>query len=151
VDELRALVIAGMLNESSKVAAVGAQEWVSISSVVPDVASAGAAPVAAARPIAAAAPVTGPVVTTRTEGLAVWSFVLSLIGLWCCFLVVLEIPAVICGHLALSRIRRTPQLGGRGLAIAGLIIGYVGLFGWVVYLFLLGGMAAMQSMMPNNK
>jgi hypothetical protein len=37
-----------------------------------------------------------------------------------------SILAVIFGHIALSQIRHTGQ-GGRGLAIAGLVLGYVGL------------------------
>lgn len=37
------------------------------------------------------------------------------------------IPAVICGHLALTRINASEgHLKGRGLAIAGLIMGYIG-------------------------
>jgi hypothetical protein len=34
------------------------------------------------------------------------------------------IPGIICGHLARSRIRRNPGLGGKGLATAGLGLGY---------------------------
>jgi hypothetical protein len=65
----------------------------------------------------------GPVVEsepkpTRTSGLAVASLVFSLVG------PVGSIPAVICGHLALRRVEKTPAIKGRGLALAGLIIGY---------------------------
>lgn len=53
----------------------------------------------------------------RTEPLAIaslaCSFVISLLG-------------IIFGHIALSRIRRSGD-GGRGLAVAGLVIGYTGL------------------------
>lgn len=38
----------------------------------------------------------------------------------------MSIVAVICGHVALAQIRRTGEQG-RGIALAGLIIGYVGL------------------------
>ena len=38
-----------------------------------------------------------------------------------------SILAVIFGHIALSQIRRTGQ-GGRGMAVAGLVLGYIGLF-----------------------
>jgi hypothetical protein len=55
---------------------------------------------------------------TRTSGLAIASLVFSLIG------PVGSIPAVICGHIALRRVEKTPALKGRGLALAGLIIGY---------------------------
>lgn len=42
------------------------------------------------------------------------------------------IPGIVCGHLALSRIRRTPGLEGRGLAKAGLIAGYLLTVFWLV-------------------
>ena len=44
--------------------------------------------------------------------------IISLIGAF-----VLPLAGVICGHIALSQIRRTGE-GGRGLAIAALVIGY---------------------------
>lgn len=78
------------------------------------------------------------VATTRTfdrmSPLAIISFCLALftvplnalswivhvpIGLLGC------IPAVVCGHIALSQIRSNPKLKGRGFAITGLIIGYL--------------------------
>lgn len=40
---------------------------------------------------------------------------------------------IICGHIALNQIKRTGE-GGRGLALAGLIIGYVFTGFWVLYL-----------------
>ncbi|MGD8499337.1 MAG: DUF4190 domain-containing protein [Phycisphaerales bacterium] len=64
----------------------------------------------------------------RTCGLAIASLVLALalgpFGF---------IPAVICGHLALRKIERHVSLRGRGLAIAGLIIGY-SIFGLTIIL-----------------
>lgn len=70
----------------------------------------------------------------RTSGLAIASLVFSLVWPIGC------VPAIICGHIALRRIERHPALRGRGLALAGLIIGYVvlGLFTipamlWVTY------------------
>jgi hypothetical protein len=68
----------------------------------------------------------------RASGLAVASLVFSLVGPIGC------IPAVICGHLALRRIRRQPGLGGHGLALAGLVIGYV-VLGLSLALFILMG------------
>ena len=56
----------------------------------------------------------------RTCGLAIASLVFALaLGPVGC------IPAIICGHLALRRISKEPTLQGRGLALAGLIIGYI--------------------------
>ncbi len=55
----------------------------------------------------------------RTSGLAIASLVFSLaLGPFGC------IPAVICGHLALRKIEKDTSFRGRGLALAGLIIGY---------------------------
>ena len=57
-----------------------------------------------------------------TNGLAVAALVCGIAQfvVWVTF-----IPAIICGHLALRQIRRTGEQG-RGLALAGLILGYVG-------------------------
>jgi hypothetical protein len=56
------------------------------------------------------------------DGLAITSFILGV--LWFGWLG--SILAVILGHIALRNIRRT-NASGRGLAIAGLILGYIGL------------------------
>lgn len=62
----------------------------------------------------------------KTNGLAIASLVLSIGSVLCWFTALLGIGF---GHVALSQIRRTGERG-RGLAIAGLVIGYffVGLF-----------------------
>lgn len=62
----------------------------------------------------------------RTNTFAIVSLVASLVGA--------GIIAVIFGHLALGQIKRTGE-NGRGMALAGLIIGYVGLVllvAWIV-------------------
>jgi hypothetical protein len=56
------------------------------------------------------------------------SLVLSLVAVFIGFIGFLG--AVICGHIALSQIKRTGE-GGRGLALAGVIVGYVGYVGYV--------------------
>lgn len=45
------------------------------------------------------------------------------------------IGGIIAGHIALSQIKRTGE-GGRGMALAGLIIGYVFTSFWVFYILL---------------
>jgi hypothetical protein len=61
----------------------------------------------------------------KKNPLAVWSLVLGILSLTLCFLFA-GIPAVICGHLASGRIKRSGGLvGGEGLALAGLITGYI--------------------------
>jgi hypothetical protein len=60
----------------------------------------------------------------RTSGLAIASMVLGIV--WIFWLG--SILAVIFGHVALSQIKRSMgALGGRGMAIAGLVLGYLGL------------------------
>ncbi len=81
---------------------------------------------------------------TVNEPLAVWSFMLSLGGLLFCGLT--SIPSVICGHVALSRIGNPARKAGRGLAIAGLSIGYIGvlyLLFWLVYFVFFGGLVVL--------
>lgn len=88
------------------------------------------------QPYAATAPYTpGP----PTNTLAIISLVLSLVGV--------SLGGVICGHIALSQIRRTGE-SGHGLALAGVIIGYafigVGvlfLIGYVLFFLILFGAA----------
>lgn len=60
----------------------------------------------------------------KTNTLAIISLVASIAGfiLWGIGFVV----GVICGHISLSQIKKTGEQG-RGMAIAGLIVGYVGI------------------------
>jgi len=79
-----------------------------------------------------------------TSALAIASLVCGIVGLMTC-LFLPGIPAVICGHLALNRIAEPgANLQGRGLAIAGLIMGYIGVViccGFVL-IFLMAAMGA---------
>lgn len=83
----------------------------------------------------------------RTSGLAIASLVCGLMGFITCFIT--AIPAVICGHLALSEMRRDPQVDGRGMAIVGLVTGYLILGGTVLYvLFIAAAIGTGLSQMP---
>ena len=65
--------------------------------------------------------------TARTSAHAIWSLVLGILS-FLCFGFFAGIPAVICGHVARSNIRKSQgALTGGGMALAGLILGYVGL------------------------
>ena len=105
---------------------------------VPQPPAAPPAPPQAAAPPPPAAPL------PPTSGMAIASLVLGTVavaGAWCCCL---GFPtgalAIILGHFALSKIRRSGgRLDGRGLAIAGLVMGYLGLvlqilviLGWII-------------------
>jgi len=63
----------------------------------------------------------------KTSGLAIWSLVLGILSLGC-LSIFTGIPGVICGHRALTKINRSGgAFTGQGLAIAGLVTGYLGI------------------------
>ncbi len=59
-----------------------------------------------------------------TEPLAIASLVLAIVSCGCGLFT--AIPAIICGHMALDRINKAEgRIGGRPLALGGLVIGYI--------------------------
>jgi hypothetical protein len=68
--------------------------------------------------------VPGPVVAEKTSGLATASLIFGIPFLFFPF----PIVAVVFGHVSLSQIKKSAgRLGGKGLAIAGLVLGYLGI------------------------
>ncbi len=65
----------------------------------------------------------------KTSVCSILALVLAIIAILASILVVgllFALPAIVCGHAALSIIHReNGQVGGKGLAIAGLVLGYV--------------------------
>lgn len=77
----------------------------------------------------------------RKSGLAVASLILGICGIVLCLGPLAGIPAVVCGHMALSRIRKSAgAMSGQGLAIAGLVTGYFS-FVMIVVIGLLAAIA----------
>jgi hypothetical protein len=77
------------------------------------------APLPAPRPTIVASP-------EKTSGFAIASLVLGLVGG--------SLLAVIFGHIALRRIKRSwGLLTGRGMAIAGLVLGYIGMVAAIAF------------------
>jgi hypothetical protein len=70
----------------------------------------------------------GPITAQQPqETLAIVSLVLGILGL-VAIPFIASIPGVVCGHMALGKIKRAAgTLGGRGLAIGGLVTGYLGI------------------------
>lgn len=67
-----------------------------------------------------------------TNGVAVAAMVCGIVGMLfspaiAAFVIPIVIPiaAVILGHVAMSQLKRTPGTGGKGMAITGLILGYI--------------------------
>lgn len=64
----------------------------------------------------------------KISGFAVASLVAS------CFLSVGCIPGIVCGHVAVRRLRRNPALLGKRLALAGLLVSYLSLAGTILFI-----------------
>jgi hypothetical protein len=162
LEEVNRQLAAGTLTLSDQAWYEGAAGWAPLSTVpgVSSTASPGSTPaslpqadspvpsVPAVTPPAVGGPVTAiPPPPLLNEPLAVWSLVLSLLAVcgWCCTPVgITAIGGVVCGHLALSRIKAEPRLQGHGLAVAGLVIGYCAIAGWLLKMLFFGGLAATQ-------
>lgn len=89
------------------------------------------------------------VVQKPTNGLAVTAGVAGIVGLlfgWATFLVfvpiLVSIAAIIMGHIALGQIKKNPATSGRGMALTGVVLGYISV-GGTVLLFVLGILAAL--------
>jgi hypothetical protein len=93
-----------------------------------------------AAPAYAAQPAYAPTNTAPWNVLSIVSLVASLVGF--------GIVGIITGHISLGQIKRTGEQG-RGLALAGTIIGYVavafGLIAIIVWVVVLAGIAASGS------
>lgn len=64
-----------------------------------------------------------PVAVEKTSGMAIASLIFGVL-----FLFPLNILAIIFGHISLSQIKKSAgRLGGKGLAIAGRVLGYLGI------------------------
>jgi serine/threonine protein kinase len=65
--------------------------------------------------------------TIKTEPLSIWSLVLGILSIIGCSVggVLLAIPAVLCGHFGIAAIKKHTPRNGYGLAVAGLVLGYV--------------------------
>jgi Domain of unknown function (DUF4190)/GYF domain 2 len=122
LDRIQQWVAEGRINARTQVQAAGSEGWLRATQI-PEISSMLAARSGA--PGALSAPPPGSTDAPR-KGLAVTSLVLGILSFLTCILT--GIPAIICGHIALSRARREPaQYGGPGMALAGLILGYVSL------------------------
>ena len=92
---------------------------------------------AAAQP--AYAPAAAPAAGTWNV-LAIVSLVIAIVGFsW------ISLGAVITGHIALNQLKQNPQQQGRGLALAGTIVGYIGILATVVWVILIIGLGVLAA------
>ncbi len=106
--EIERLRAAGELTAESLVWQQGTAGWVKLGTIL-DPAGQPVVPPPAAPP------------ASRISALAICSLVFGILGLCC----LLFIPAIICGHIALVKMSSDPGLKGKGMAIAGLVLGYL--------------------------
>ena len=75
---------------------------------------------------------------SKRRGMAVTSLILGILSM-VCFGFLTGIPAIILGHIAHGRTRKTPeQFAGSGLAIAGFVMGYASLLTTLIVVLLAG-------------
>ena len=75
--------------------------------------------------------------TRRTNGLAVASLILGIVGLLIQFFGIVNILAIVFGFVAKGQIDRG-QGEGRGMAIAGIVLGFIGLAILILVLIYVG-------------
>jgi hypothetical protein len=91
----------------------------------------------------------GPVHQARTNGLAIAALILGILGfLTCGFTSVL---ALIFGHIASGQIKRTGE-GGAGMALTGIILGWLLTGLWILYwvLVMAGAIASFGTSVGQN-
>lgn len=144
--EVRTLLSTGKIDEETLIWREGMADWLPVSQV-PEFSSstnlaesADGSPYSAPQSNPGAAPYTG---TTPTDGLAITSLVCGILGITMCGIVT-GIVAVICGHMSLKKINTSPTpFAGKGMAIAGLVMGYLSiLISALVILIYIGIFAA---------
>jgi hypothetical protein len=122
-NEIRAMIAAGQLGAETLVWRDGMKDWARLDTVG-ELTQGTISPYA---PPQSFAP--GYYTPVASSGLAIASMVCGIIAVISCYFGgIFGIPAVICGHLALSKIQQCPvPMTGRGMAIAGLVMGYLGI------------------------
>jgi len=78
-----------------------------------------------------------------TNGLALTSMITGIVG-WVLIPILASIVAIVTGHMAMSQLRQKPA-GGRGMAIAGLVLGYSAIALWgaiIIFIIAIAGIAA---------
>jgi Domain of unknown function (DUF4190)/GYF domain 2 len=148
LEEINRQLAAGTLSPSDQAWYEGAAAWAALSTV-PGVSAAVPANVPQISPApVSSAPLTLPP-ARKTEPLAIMALVFGGIGIFgfCCGLFLMSaVAGVVCGHLALSKIKANPELEGHGLALSGLIIGYIAIASWLIWVVFFGGLAALSAL-----
>ena len=144
--EIGGLIQSGQIDGTTIIWREGMADWLPVSQVpefqttVPPASAGGteSIPTTAQRqanPYTAPTAPTAPTASTAyappapTDGLSIASLVCGIMAIISCYIWgVFGLPAVICGHMSLKKINNSPTpVAGKGMAIAGLICGYIGI------------------------
>jgi len=144
LDEMRRLLAEGDIAAGDLVWHEGMADWTAAGEVAELGAArgldAGVAP-AAGVPVGSPSVFPGagsPIGAQPLKGMAIGSMICGIVGLLSCLGIPLGLIAVVLGHLARSNARRNPGVfGGEGMALAGLITGYVSIVVSVVMIVVL--------------
>jgi len=110
----------GRVNNATLLQAEGSNEWKPLSST----SEFGVPPVTTTPPVV----MMPPVAFKRDNGLAVAGLTFGVLSnVCCCFGIIFAVLGIIFSIIAISRQSTHPQEGGRGMALAGLILSVVGL------------------------
>jgi hypothetical protein len=124
---MRSAIGEGRLHQQTLVWRDGMVNWLPLGNV-PELAAPNLQSVPHAPPVPVYYGPTSSPMAGRASGMAVASMVCGIVTWVSCF-VFLGLPAIaaiICGHLALSSINHSPvPVAGRGMAISGLVMGYL--------------------------
>jgi hypothetical protein len=121
-EQVRQWIVERRLHAQSLVLAEGTTSWKTISLFPEFSATLASAPLP---PMGAAVPRPDYVSSTGNNQLAVWSLVCGCVGLVCCQPA--SIAGLVMGIVALGQLKSNPQQEGRGMAIAGIVLGCLGL------------------------
>lgn len=132
--ELREWIVEGRANGQSQIQAEGSPDWRPLETF-PEFASA-LAGAASRTPPALPVLAEGSVASTKTNGLAIAGFILGLVSVpafcCCCCNPPCAVLGLIFSSIGLAQINRNPMQGGKGLAIAGIILSVLGLVAFVL-------------------
>lgn len=144
--EIRNLISTGQITQETIIWREGMTDWLPLQEV-PDFQPAHGAGAVAGDATPYASPQAYPgqpgygIAAVPTDGLSIASLICGILAIVssCAYIgVIFGIPAVICGHMSLKKINNShTPIGGKGMAIAGLVTGYLGsLFSICIIVFL---------------
>ena len=132
IEQLRAWQAQRRITVQTRVQLAGGTEWLPAGQVA-ELASLFAAPPLPVGSSSAPPLLTAQAPRRRQSGLAVFSFILGLCSFALCLGAISGLPAIIIGHVARRRATRSPErYGGKGLAISGVVLGYLSIFATIL-------------------